>query len=292
MAGDDVITKVTLAKPTPGETVRIPMQTGHVYILDFYLDITTFSDDGRDIRIQFDDGSDMLLQDFFTVAKTGDFYLELPDGVMLLGKDIADAMSYKLEDFHPSNGHFYSDDAHCVPWPSGLRTEDRPASGPVCSNYCSLPVNHDNQDHSSAMDTLAKAVPLTSQADCGSGSSVFPPFTLELDGMSDTMSASSLTFSSSRGGSLFLYLDELLDSSPAVVPPAGNISSPDLGGLLAPQMPPEPGPPAPGTESENITAPGAAVGTAGIQPVDLSHGAPLDTSPDQSLLTYLLLTSF
>ena len=280
MAGDDAITKVTLDKPAPGETAQISIEPGHVYVLGFYLDITTFTDDGRDIRILFDDGSHMVLRDFFSAAKTGDFYLELPDGAMLLGKDIADAMSYKLEDFQPSGGFFLPGEAYAGVFLSDREQEDGPVSGLQGLNSCEPSVCREAQDLFSATDTLAPIVPLTPQAGHSPGNSGFRSFAEELDSPVDTLLASSRPLSSTHGGSLFLHLDDLLDTTATQAP-----FSAELEGLLAARPSAESGP-VPGTVNENTTVPPGADDPTALQPAEFSGG-----ETEQCLLTYLLLTS-
>ena len=115
MIGDERMNKVLLSKPAPGETAEIFVNDGCIYVLNFYLDTTTLEHDGNDVMIHFEDGADMMLRNFFTASVTGGFYLELPDGLLLLGKDMAETLDYALENFKPG-GQFAAGESAQGPW--------------------------------------------------------------------------------------------------------------------------------------------------------------------------------
>lgn len=112
MAGDDAVHKVTLSRPVAGETVQITVHDGWVYLLDFDLGATTVAENGKDVTLTFDDGSGMVLHNFFSAARAGDFYLTLPDGAVLSGRDMVDTLTFSLDKFHPSDGLVVSDAEH------------------------------------------------------------------------------------------------------------------------------------------------------------------------------------
>ena len=104
MAVDAPMGKIPLSKPKPGETVRVAIREGDTYLLDFSLETVTIDTSDADVLVQFDDGARMIWSNFFIAAGTGDFYFELPDGTLILGKDMAESISFSLEDFHTSDG--------------------------------------------------------------------------------------------------------------------------------------------------------------------------------------------
>ncbi|MDR0339166.1 MAG: hypothetical protein LBH65_02690, partial [Desulfovibrio sp.] len=100
MAEKVSVQPISVLKPDAGESSEIRMQTHRVYSLAFYPDSVSFEQQGDDMGILFDDAARIVLHDFFVVARNGDFTLELPDGVQLQGKDVAEAMMMSLQDFH------------------------------------------------------------------------------------------------------------------------------------------------------------------------------------------------
>ena len=112
MAEDHATSTVMLARPAEGETARIAIRADCVYHLGFSPSESTWSNDGKDVLIQFDNGSSMVLQGFLPAAEGGSLYLELPDGAVVLGKDLVDALARSLEDFRPSGGWAFLDEGH------------------------------------------------------------------------------------------------------------------------------------------------------------------------------------
>ena len=112
MAEDDVMSKVTLSRPAVGEIVQVAMRQGHVYLLEFDLGETTVAGSEKDVLLTFDDGSGMVLQNFFSAAEAGDFYLTMPDGIMVSGKDMLESLTLSLESFCPSEDHAFADAGH------------------------------------------------------------------------------------------------------------------------------------------------------------------------------------
>lgn len=94
------IDKIRLPKPQPGEIAEVAMLPGHVYVLPFFPETATFDFQDHNALIQLDDGSGLILRDFYEAAQQEDFYLELPDGVTLLGKDVWEAVLPPDKDFH------------------------------------------------------------------------------------------------------------------------------------------------------------------------------------------------
>lgn len=100
MAGD-ASGKIMVAQPEAGEIRQVAVRPGMTYQLGFYPDSADFALQDADVRVSFEDGAILALTGFFSIS--GDFLLELPDGTTLSGKDVADALSMDLKDFH-TNG--------------------------------------------------------------------------------------------------------------------------------------------------------------------------------------------
>ena len=88
MAEDHATSTVMLARPAEGETARVAIQAGCVYRLGFEPGDSTWSNNGRDVLVHFDNGSSRVLQNFLSAAEGGSLYLEMPDGAVILGKDL------------------------------------------------------------------------------------------------------------------------------------------------------------------------------------------------------------
>ena len=112
MAEDHATSTVMLARPAEGETARVAIQAGCVYRLGFEPGDSTWSNNGRDVLVHFDNGSNLVLQNFLPAAEGGSLYLEMPDGAVVLGKDLVDALARSLEDFRPSGGWALLDEGH------------------------------------------------------------------------------------------------------------------------------------------------------------------------------------
>lgn len=91
--------RVPLPKPQAGETASYTVQHGNVYVLGFEPGDTMFVRDNEDMRIMFEDGASLRLQNFFSETLQGPLDLELPDGIVVSGRDVAEAMSIVLDDF-------------------------------------------------------------------------------------------------------------------------------------------------------------------------------------------------
>ena len=109
MAGGKLMGKITVLKPDSGSESTVAIQHGQTYVFDFFPEVASTECEGKDVRLVFDDGARILLQNFLSEASAGEFYLELPDGSLLLGKDVAEALSLALQDLIPS-AQFYLDE--------------------------------------------------------------------------------------------------------------------------------------------------------------------------------------
>lgn len=91
---------VQLAKPGAGSALQESMAPGVRHLLDFYPEQASFEKRGPDLHLVFDDGAALTLTGFFSVLEQGDFTLELPDGTLLSGLAVEEALTMVLEDFH------------------------------------------------------------------------------------------------------------------------------------------------------------------------------------------------
>ena len=112
MAEDHATSTIMLARPAEGETARVTIRADRVYRLEFDPGDSTWSNNGKDVLVHFDNGANLVLQGFLPAAEDGSLYLEMPDGAVVLGKDLVDALARSLEDFHPSGGWAFLDEGH------------------------------------------------------------------------------------------------------------------------------------------------------------------------------------
>lgn len=112
MAEDHATSTVMLARPAEGETARVAIRADCVYRLGFDPGDSTWSNNGRDVLVHFDNGSSLVLQGFLPAAESGGLYLEMPDGAVILGKDLVDTLARSLEDFRPSGGLAFLGEGH------------------------------------------------------------------------------------------------------------------------------------------------------------------------------------
>lgn len=98
------MSKITLLKPDAGETAHCTVQHGHVYVFDFDSSDATFDRVNGALKISFEDGSQLLLQDFYTETLIADLFIELPDGARVSGRELAEAMEFMPEDFQTDSG--------------------------------------------------------------------------------------------------------------------------------------------------------------------------------------------
>ena len=284
MAGDDAMSKVTLARPAAGETAHIAMQRGHVYLLEFDLGETTVADNGKDVLLTFDDGSGMVLQNFFSAAKAGDFYLTLPDGAMLSGQAVVESLALSLENFHPSGDCAFAGDVHDGLFSPLSSVEDDSSSGRPHGFHCEVSAGHVGYEQPFSPASLDEADFFTSGRGSIASSS---PFAHGPASMSDGLSSSFSSFSLHDGGRA-PHLGDLLDMS---VPPTRSAAPVDLDSLLPPAVPSGPASSSDahhGAESGQVPADNTAVHPLAAVVSSADSG---DESQDQHLLAQLFLLS-
>jgi hypothetical protein len=120
------MSRIPLCKPAAGETTQFVVKHGCVYVLDFDTSSVTFSRDNGNLDMVFEDGSQLVLRDFYTETKVGDLFLELPDGAVVSARDVIQAMEFVPDNF-PLGCQELSADAHA--WPaSPLQVADDDAA--------------------------------------------------------------------------------------------------------------------------------------------------------------------
>ena len=98
------MSRITLLKPNAGEAAHCTVQHGHVYVFGFDSSDATFDRTNGALKISFEDGSELLLQNFYTEMQIADLFLELPDGARVSGRELAEAMEFMPEDFQTDSG--------------------------------------------------------------------------------------------------------------------------------------------------------------------------------------------
>ena len=284
---------VMLNKPAAGETVQVAIRNGQVYLLDFEPGETTWSNSGKDILIKFEDGSGMVLRDFFAAAKGGDFYLKLPDGAVLSGKDVVEVITTPLDDFHTNGSHASASGVHAPDVFSGAEAEQ--ASGPTCVTHCRLPEEHTSQGQPFFAEALHESAPFGPPDFLGAGENSLlslAPLAHPGYGLGAT---SSLVFFSSHNGGEPLHINELLDTAVPPSPGQGTLPG-DIDSLLAPQTPPHQLPPSElrqEADSGSLPAGGHTVEkhSAATAVSSASFAGPGDESQDHALLPHLFWLS-
>lgn len=144
MAAENTIGKIVLHRPESGQTSQVAMLPGQTYMLDFDLDATTFDRQDADMRLNFDDGAILDLGGFFSAPDTGDFTLQLRDGTLLSGRDVVEALTLAIQDFHT--------DESVASFVSGPQAADDDAARPLPGNE-SEPLPHSHPHPLSPTDT-------------------------------------------------------------------------------------------------------------------------------------------
>ena len=149
MAEDAANSKVIIPVPDAGRSLLFVVQADTVYLLGFSPDAATFDQVGGDVKIVFDNGGEIVLQDFFPVAEAREFTLELQDGTLISGRELASVLAMSLKDFHTDGADAYAQETSGALFPPGgaktacppgaaLRTEDL-LDGPEQELFALLP---------------------------------------------------------------------------------------------------------------------------------------------------------
>lgn len=92
MAADAIEEKSFLPRPSAGEVLQVRAESGRLYSLGFDSSIAELTMDEGNLRISFEDGGMILLQDFHRIADSSELTLELADGDQVLGADIVEML--------------------------------------------------------------------------------------------------------------------------------------------------------------------------------------------------------
>lgn len=103
MAGESSDSKITLARPEAGQTLQVAVLPGRTYVLEFEPETASYDLRDENIRLCFEDGAVLSLNGFFQATAQSDITLELRDGTLFSGKDVAEALTMDLTDFHTDN---------------------------------------------------------------------------------------------------------------------------------------------------------------------------------------------
>lgn len=98
MPGEDA-NKVVIPEPEAGKTLYFTMQPDQTYLLGFAPETSTIERNGQDVQVLFDNDSRIILHDFFFAATRHTITLELRDGTLISGRDLAEALAMSLTDF-------------------------------------------------------------------------------------------------------------------------------------------------------------------------------------------------
>ena len=114
--------KILIPEPEAGRSLHVTMRADQVYLLGFSPETSTFEHIGQDVRVEFENGADITLHAFFSVAEQKDFILELRDGTQISGRDMAEALAFSLKDFH-TDGAPLAMSGGC-PFTTGIAAQD------------------------------------------------------------------------------------------------------------------------------------------------------------------------
>ena len=185
MAENAANSKVIIPVPDAGSSLLFAMQADTVYLLGFSTETATFDQVGADVKVVFDNGGEIILQNFFPVVETRDFTLELQDGTLISGRDMASVLAMSLKDFHTDGADSYAQGTSDA-FPSGdtetacppgvaLRTEDL-LEGPEQELFALLPEDGTGPGTGAAGRTACPDQTSASgrAADAGGGRSALP----------------------------------------------------------------------------------------------------------------------
>jgi len=120
--------KILIPEPEAGGALQFTIQPAQVYVLGFAPETSTIEKDGQDVRVLCENGGGIVLFGFFSAISQADITLELKDGTLLSGQDLADVLVMSLKDFR-TNGQ-QSPDVADVADTSGLVAQEQGSS--VC----------------------------------------------------------------------------------------------------------------------------------------------------------------
>jgi hypothetical protein len=155
--------RVMIPEPEAGRILHFTMQPAGVYLLGFAPEKSTIEQDGQDVRVLCENGGRIFLHGFFPAVSQEDITLELGDGTLISGRDLAEVLAMSPKDFRTdsqSDLTVASVDAAALvveknPPPAGhLRMEDVLDTSPPVP-FGDLPLKAAPGGHDSAADSGA-----------------------------------------------------------------------------------------------------------------------------------------
>jgi len=95
--------KILIPEPEAGDALQFTIQPAQVYVLGFAPETSTIEQDGQNVRVLCENGGRIVLYGFFSAISQADITLELKDGTLISGQDLADVLAMSLKDFR-TNG--------------------------------------------------------------------------------------------------------------------------------------------------------------------------------------------
>jgi hypothetical protein len=158
--------KILIPEPEAGSALYFTIQPAQVYLLGFAPERSTIEQDGQDVRVLCENGGRIVLHDFFSAISQEDITLELRDGTLISGKDLAEVLAMSLKDFQTQGDSDFTaavvDAAGLVVEEKGvstrcLRLEDVLDTSPP-SLFATLPVEIVRGEHNSGAVIAIKFV--------------------------------------------------------------------------------------------------------------------------------------
>jgi hypothetical protein len=91
--------RIMIPEPEAGHVLHFTMQPAGVYVLGFAPETSTIEQDGQDVQVLCENGGRIVLYGFFSAISQADITLELQDGTLISGQDLADVLAMSLKDF-------------------------------------------------------------------------------------------------------------------------------------------------------------------------------------------------
>ena len=120
--------KILIPEPEAGRSLQFTILPAQVYVLGFAPETSTIEKDGLDVQVLCENGGRVVLFGFFSAIAQADITLELKDGTLLSGQDLADVLAMSLKDFR-TNGQQDLDVADAAG--TCLRLEDVLGTSPL-----------------------------------------------------------------------------------------------------------------------------------------------------------------
>jgi|GEM_PF-4313168 len=91
--------RIMIPEPEAGHVLHFTVQPAGVYLLGFALETSTVEKDGPDVRVLCENGGRIFLHGFSPAVSQEDITLELRDGTLISGRDLAEVLAMSPRDF-------------------------------------------------------------------------------------------------------------------------------------------------------------------------------------------------